>query len=117
MSVSLYLRSSAVKFPFKNFAPDIVRNRAMFLFVVVSRQTKKVFSVFSAQPKADPSSGGASAVNTLLSALISVNLRLILPFLFPSSITESDASALSPQHSLLSTDVAMRFALSELTSA
>jgi len=45
MSVSLYLRSSAVKFPFKNFAPDIVRNRAMFLFVVSPDKQKAILCV------------------------------------------------------------------------
>ncbi len=50
-----------------DWAKDLVFKRGMFLFVVVSRQTKKGILCDLC----------ASAVNKLLSAMICVNLRLI----------------------------------------
>jgi len=47
-----------------DWAKDLVFRRGMFLFVVVSRQTKKVILC-------------ASAVNKLFSAMIRIKLRLI----------------------------------------
>ena len=65
-SISVNRRKSAVKYPLKDLTLVILRNRDMFLFVVVSRQTKK--------------SGlcdlCASAVNKSLYVLFCVGLRL-----------------------------------------
>ena len=56
-----------------DWAKDLVFKRGMFLFVVVSRQTKKGILCDLC----------ASAVNRLLSAIICVNLRLIWSVLVP----------------------------------